>query len=95
MRTVPQGQQRRKAWECGMTVKAVWHIAKESAQSIGGTKLAPHDLRRTCARLCYASGGGGCRRYGSWRARLEFVPQRELHNARLGQQTGVGAEVVR
>jgi len=41
----------------GMTVKAVWHIMKESARSIGVAKLAPHDLRRTCARLCHASGG--------------------------------------
>jgi hypothetical protein len=40
-----------------MTVKAVWHIVKESAKSIGVAKLAPHDLRRACARLCHASGG--------------------------------------
>ncbi len=30
---------------------------KESAKCIGAPKLAPHDLRRTCARLCHASGG--------------------------------------
>src|SRR5205809_8097657 len=47
-----------KTWGDGMTVKAVWHIVKESARSIGVAKLAPHDLRRTCARLCHASGGG-------------------------------------
>ena len=46
-----------RAWGDGMTVKAVWHIVKESAKSIGVVKLAPHDLRRTCARLCHASGG--------------------------------------
>ena len=40
-----------------MTEKAVWHIVKEAAKSIGVTRLAPHDLRRTCARLCQASGG--------------------------------------
>ena len=40
-----------------MTVKAVWHIVKESVKCIGVAKLAPHDLRRTCARLCHASGG--------------------------------------
>jgi hypothetical protein len=40
-----------------MTVKAVWHIVKESARRIGLAKLAPHDVRRTCARLCHASGG--------------------------------------
>ena len=46
-----------KTWGDGMTVKAVWHIVKESAKRIGVAKLAPHDLRRTCARLCHASGG--------------------------------------
>jgi len=40
-----------------MTVKAVWHIVKESAKRIGVARLAPHDLRRTSARLCHASGG--------------------------------------
>jgi integrase len=40
-----------------MTVKAVWHIVKKSAKRIGVAKLAPHDPRRTCARLCRASGG--------------------------------------
>jgi site-specific recombinase XerD len=46
-----------RTWGDGMTVKAVWHIVKESARSIGVAKLAPHDLRRTYARLCHASGG--------------------------------------
>jgi site-specific recombinase XerD len=41
----------------GMTEKAVWHIVKDPAKRIGLEKLAPHDLRRTCARLCHASGG--------------------------------------
>jgi integrase len=41
----------------GMTEKAVWHIVKDSANRIGLEKLAPHDLRRTCARLCHAAGG--------------------------------------
>ena len=40
----------------GMTEKAVWHIVKDSAKRIGLEKLAPHDLRRTCARLCHAAG---------------------------------------
>jgi Phage integrase family len=41
----------------GLTEKAVWHIVKDSAKRVGLEKLAPHDLRRTCARLCHASGG--------------------------------------
>ena len=44
-------------WGDGMTEKAVWHVVKECAKRIGVTKLAPHDLRRTCAKLCQASGG--------------------------------------
>ena len=46
-----------KAWGEGLTEKAVWNIVKESARIAGIAKLAPHDLRRTCARLCHASGG--------------------------------------
>jgi len=44
-----------RTWGDGMTEKAVWHIVKEAAKTIGVAKLAPHDLRRTCARLCHAS----------------------------------------
>jgi len=46
-----------RAWGEGITEKAVWHIVKESAKTVGMARLAPHDLRRTCARLCHASGG--------------------------------------
>jgi integrase len=35
-----------RTWGDCMTVKAVWHIVKESAKRIGVAKLAPHDLRR-------------------------------------------------
>ena len=31
--------------------------APSTHKSIGVAKLATHDLRRTCARLCHASGG--------------------------------------
>src|ERR1700752_3671898 len=33
------------------------HRVKEAASGVGIANLAPHDLRRTCARLCHASGG--------------------------------------
>ena len=36
-----------KAWGDGLTEKAVWHIVKQSARSVGVAKLAPYDLRRT------------------------------------------------
>jgi site-specific recombinase XerD len=30
---------------------------KQYAQRLGHSKLAPHDLRRSCARLCHGAGG--------------------------------------
>lgn len=41
----------------GITAKAVWHIVKQAARAAGISKLAPHDLRRSCARLCQSAGG--------------------------------------
>src|ERR1022692_2391308 len=46
-----------RAWGEAVTEKLVWHVVKEFAAKIGVNKLAPHDLRRTCARLCRAAGG--------------------------------------
>ena len=46
-----------RIWGEGLTEKAVWHVVKQFAGKTGIAKLAPHDLRRTCARLCHAAGG--------------------------------------
>jgi site-specific recombinase XerD len=46
-----------KPWRDGVTEKLVWHVVKEFAARIGNGRLAPYDLRRTCARLCRAAGG--------------------------------------
>jgi integrase len=35
----------------------VWWLVKEYAEGVGLKNLAPHDLRRTCAKLCRKSGG--------------------------------------
>ncbi len=37
--------------------KVVWQMLREYAAEIGSPALAPHDLRRTCAKLCRAAGG--------------------------------------
>ncbi len=37
--------------------KVVWQMLREYAGEIGIPNLAPHDLRRSCAKLCRASGG--------------------------------------
>jgi integrase len=46
-----------KIWGQGMTPKVLWEIVKRAAEAAGIEKLAPHDLRRTCARLCHLAGG--------------------------------------
>ena len=46
-----------KLWGDGLTAKAIWHVVKAAAQRAGIKNLAPHDLRRTCARLCHLPGG--------------------------------------
>ena len=44
-------------WGAEMTEKVVWHVVKQYAGKVGILKLAPHDLRRSCARLCHSAGG--------------------------------------
>ena len=40
-----------------MTDRVVWHVVKDYAAKLGLPELAPHDLRRSCARLCHVAGG--------------------------------------
>jgi len=46
-----------RPWGRGMTPKVIWQVVRDAAQLAGVEVLAPHDLRRTCARLCYLAGG--------------------------------------
>ena len=46
-----------KVWGDGMTPKVIWELVKASAARANIERLAPHDLRRTCARLCHLAGG--------------------------------------
>ena len=46
-----------RVWGSGMTPKVLWEIVRKAASRAGIEKLAPHDLRRTCARLCRLAGG--------------------------------------
>jgi integrase len=45
-----------RIWGAGLTPKAIWHIVKAAAKRANIKNLAPHDLRRTCARLCHLAG---------------------------------------
>ena len=60
-----------KIWGEGITPKAIWHVVKAAAKHAGIEDVAPHDLRRTCARLCH---------FGGWRTRADSV----LALARIG-----------
>ena len=41
----------------GVTDNVVWYAVKRCAKEAGIENLAPHDLRRSCARLCHGCGG--------------------------------------
>jgi len=41
----------------GFTAKVIWSIVRKAADDCGFGNVAPHDLRRTCARLCHQAGG--------------------------------------
>lgn len=46
-----------RVWGDGMSPKVLWDVVRTAAARAGIDKLAPHDLRRTCARLCHLAGG--------------------------------------
>jgi site-specific recombinase XerD len=46
-----------KTWGRGVSERAVWHVVKDCAKRAAIENLSPHDLRRTCARLCRDAGG--------------------------------------
>ncbi len=46
-----------RVWGQGVTPKVIWQVVKTAAAQAEIRVLAPHDLRRTCARLCHIAGG--------------------------------------
>jgi integrase/recombinase XerC len=46
-----------EVWGLGLSPGAVLQIVRGAATAIGVDVLAPHDLRRTCAKLCRKRGG--------------------------------------
>jgi site-specific recombinase XerD len=46
-----------KIWGEHISEQTVWHVVKTYAARLGLGRVAPHDLRRSCARLCHAAGG--------------------------------------
>ena len=46
-----------KVWGEGISQNVVWYVVKTCCERVGLEHIAPHDLRRTCAKLCHDSGG--------------------------------------
>jgi site-specific recombinase XerD len=46
-----------KVWGDGISQNVVWYVVKGCCEKAGLEHIAPHDLRRTCAKLCHTSGG--------------------------------------
>ena len=41
----------------GVSENVVWYVVRNCAQRVQLDHLAPHDLRRTCVKLCHVNGG--------------------------------------
>jgi site-specific recombinase XerD len=46
-----------KVWGGGISQNVVWYVVRSCCRRAGLEHIAPHDLRRTCAKLCHTSGG--------------------------------------
>ena len=44
-------------WGKGISENVIWYMVRRCAERTGMEHLAPHDLRRTCAKLCHSAGG--------------------------------------
>ncbi len=44
-------------WGTGISENVVWYVIRNCARRLELDHLAPHDLRRTCAKLCHVNGG--------------------------------------
>jgi integrase len=41
----------------GISQNTVWYVVKRCCAKVALDRIAPHDLRRTCAKLCHSNGG--------------------------------------
>ena len=44
-------------WGTGIAQNVIWHVVNNRCTNAGLEHIAPHDLRRTCAKLCHSAGG--------------------------------------
>jgi site-specific recombinase XerD len=53
----PVSKAGKKVGETGLGAWSVWSVVERCAKEIGIQDFGPHDLRRTCAKLCRKAGG--------------------------------------
>jgi integrase len=46
-----------KVWGPGISENVVWYAVRQCCQRAGLEHIAPHDLHRTCAKLCHSNVG--------------------------------------
>jgi integrase len=46
-----------KIWGNGISQNVFWYVVKNCCERAGLHHIAPHDLRRTSAKLCHTNGG--------------------------------------
>ena len=59
-RQLTRGKPTRRAGQAGaagLSEKVVWQLLKPYAAAAGVPGIAPHDCRRSCAKMCRAAGG--------------------------------------
>ncbi len=44
-------------WGTGISENVIWYVVRNCANRVQLEHLAPHDLRRTCAKLCHVNDG--------------------------------------
>src|SRR5207248_529027 len=44
-------------WGKSISENVIWYVVRRCAERMQPDHLAPHDLRRTCAKLCHTAGG--------------------------------------
>jgi len=44
-------------WGKGISENVIWYLVRRCAERMRLDRVAPHDLRRTCAKLCHVNGG--------------------------------------
>jgi integrase len=65
-------------WGSGISEKVVWWVVRQCAKKAAIDKLAPHDLRRTCARFAIQrveswSKFSSCSGIAPWRPRRDIL----------------------